>query len=573
MEELADLDADALLAFAESTLHRRRQLEVDDLAAGAHWAVLHALDPTVEDPSGVRRRGGPKLVQIGGEGTPKVQDLCLAELALSRQTHALATRWLVADALDLIHRLPRCWAVVVALECEVWVARKLASATRHLSAAEAAHVDAAVATALAGEQPGRFFTILEAKVIEANPELHAERISAERARRYVSLGRVDAAGLRHVIARVEHGDAVWVDALIGRIAEILAAREAAAGEPVRDRDMLSSVAFGWLARPAELLALLLEHAGDPDSTPEPHPDDTGASPPPAADGTPPRGPDPDPDPDPGSDWVRGFPQRLLGALRSIRPEKLRPRAVVYVHLHQAALEAHASGSQASGVARVEDGGGPRLYQHLADLLGSAQVTVTPVIDLHDRVSTNAYEFPEAVRERIHLMTPAEPFPHSTRTSRTGDMDHVVPYESSPLPSTQQEQTGTHNGAPLGRYAHRVKTHQQYTVREPRPGTFAWRTPHDRYFLVDHDGTRRINESLGCALISSNALDRSLALLLVDTIPGYGAWCEPGTEADPARHIYDVDLDEELDETEPIPLPPVLTSRSGTGPVTWTSDRA
>src|SRR3546814_10555945 len=44
------------------------------------------------------------------------------------------------------------------------------------------------------------------------------------------------------------------------------------------------------------------------------------------------------DAEPGSEWVRGFPQRLLDTLKQINPTKLRPRAVVYVHLHQAALD-------------------------------------------------------------------------------------------------------------------------------------------------------------------------------------------------------------------------------------------
>src|SRR3546814_20788345 len=42
--------------------------------------------------------------------------------------------------------------------------------------------------------------------------------------------------------------------------------------------MLRSLAFGWLARPAELLALLLEHAEQDDTPPAPHPDDLHADP-------------------------------------------------------------------------------------------------------------------------------------------------------------------------------------------------------------------------------------------------------------------------------------------------------
>ncbi|MDT0203989.1 hypothetical protein Q9R27_18710, partial [Nocardioides sp. AE5] len=343
--------------------------------------------------------------------------------------------------------------------------------TRHLTHAEAGYVDAAVADALAGEQPGRLFTLVEAKVIEANPEEHARRIATERARRYVSVGRVDEAGLRHVIARVEHGDAVWVDALIGRVAEILAVRDTATGAPERDVDLRRSEAFGWLARPAELLALLLEHAQpdhdddaeaarvdeeDPESArvdeedPESArvdeqvaesarvdtdgacsgeesgavPEDAEAAP--VDDGDEPE--DAPEDGEPGSGWVRGFPTRLLDTLRSIDPAKLRPQAVVYIHLHQTALDG--TSGEGMGVARVEDGGGPRLYDHVKEIVTNAHVTIKPVIDLNDHVNVNAYEHPHWLRERIHLINPFEPFPHSTRGDRRAgtDIDHVDPYQ-------------------------------------------------------------------------------------------------------------------------------------------------
>ncbi|KQY56474.1 hypothetical protein ASD30_09025 [Nocardioides sp. Root140] len=154
------------------------------------------------------------------------------------------------------------------LRCEAWVARRIARLTRHLNAEDAAYVDAAVAEALAGEQPSVVLEACEAKVIEANPQLHEIRTREARERRFVSLGRMDAAGLRHVIARVENGDAVWVDAMLNRVADILAARDKAEENPYRSLDTRRAEAFGWLARPAELLALLLEHAEDPDPGPQ-----------------------------------------------------------------------------------------------------------------------------------------------------------------------------------------------------------------------------------------------------------------------------------------------------------------
>ena len=48
---------------------------------------------------------------------------------------------LLADALDLVHRLPLAWAKVQALAVAPWQARKLAQATHNLSRAAATYVD------------------------------------------------------------------------------------------------------------------------------------------------------------------------------------------------------------------------------------------------------------------------------------------------------------------------------------------------------------------------------------------------------------------------------------------------
>ncbi|KQY57071.1 MULTISPECIES: DUF222 domain-containing protein [unclassified Nocardioides] len=539
MADFSDLDAGGTLLFVEETLLKRRECEVHDLELALRWADLHADDPK-EWPEHRQHRGMPHLVTVGGAGTPRVQDLSIAELAISRQAHHLATRWLLADALDLRHRLPLCWAALHTGRAEVWLARRIARATRDLSPSEAAYVDAALAAALTGEQPARVLDLLEAKVIEANPKAHADKISAERARRYVSVGRVDEAGLRHVIARVEHGDAVWVDAMIDRIAAILAAQDEAAGRTDRDRDRLRSDAFGWLARPAELLRLLLENQGDlgGDKGDE---GDKGETP---VDDAKPAGSDSEGDGDgaedgdsksasgsthadsaPGSegddaghgdqhsapDLLRGINERLLELLRSADLTKTRPRAVVYVHLHAAALA-----GVGNGVARVEAGGGPRLFEHLAELLGNAQVKVSPVIDLNKKVALNAYETPQWLRERIHLISPRDAFPHATTISRNVDIDHPVPFQHGQLgKDAPPGQSGTHNCAPLGRFHHRAKTHLRYQVRQPGPGTHVWRTPNNLFRLVDTNGTHRLDEAIGDALIEGTSVEKGFALTVAE----------------------------------------------------------
>ena len=55
------------------------------------------------------------------------------------------------------------------------------------------------------------------------------------------LSRTDEFGLRHVIARVQAGDAVLIDAMVERIADLIADRH-----PDTTRDELRSMALGWL---------------------------------------------------------------------------------------------------------------------------------------------------------------------------------------------------------------------------------------------------------------------------------------------------------------------------------------
>ena len=170
--------------------------------------------------------------------------------------------------------------------------------------------------------------------------------------------------------------------------------------------------------------------------------------------------------------------------------RLRPAAVLYVHLHEAALQG------TSGVARVE-GLGPATLTSLTHLLAGARVTVKPVLDLSDRVRTTAYEHPESLKERVHLITGGDYWPYATSTSRKVDLDHPTPYDHGtdgrPPPPGQ---TGPHNSGPLRRSHHRTKTHGGLTTRVVGPGRHLWRTPHGQAFLVDHTGTTRLTAQQG-----------------------------------------------------------------------------
>ncbi|MDX6295220.1 MAG: hypothetical protein QOH50_4295, partial [Kribbellaceae bacterium] len=121
----------------------------------------------------------------------------------------------------------------------------------------------------------------------------------------------------------------------------------------------------------------------------------------------------------------------------------------------------------------------------SELLGHDQIVVKPVIDLNDRVSVDAYEIPDRIRERVKLIHPVEQFVYGTaETTMRTDLDHTVAYDPTGPPG----QTSTTNLAPLGRFSHRVKTYGDWPVRRLDDGAYEWVSPHGFKFRVDHTGT-------------------------------------------------------------------------------------
>ncbi|MGF9760893.1 hypothetical protein AAII07_37480 [Microvirga sp. 0TCS3.31] len=424
------------------------------------WAVVNGHPRDDRDP----------MVTPGGDGTPPLRDHAVPELAMVRETHPATTRALIADGLDLVHRLPLTWTVVAAGDCEPWVARKVAVLTRSLLSEQVGRVDRAVAKAIRGHAPSTVLEIARAKVIEADPETHRAERERSRHERYVRLSRTDEFGYRHVIARVTAGDAAWIDAMVERVAEILA--ETMGHD--HNHDELRSLAMGWLARPVDLLKLLLEHTragADTDAGVETGEPEQPAWPPDHMADT--------------VDRLCSLPARKLAMLRG--------RGRLFVHLTDDALRT------GRGIARVE-GVGPIDVRQLHEVVGNADVTVTPVLDLAQRRRVDAYEHPEVVKDHVWVQTGGDCFPWTPRTAtRDGvDYDHAIPYDDTGPPG----QTGPHNSGPLRRSHHRTKTYAEFTTRVVGPGRHLWRTPHGRAFLVDHTGTTRLPAAKAATMLTA-----------------------------------------------------------------------
>jgi hypothetical protein len=448
-----------VLALATSALRARRLAEVEEIRLAVEWAVTQGHPRDDRDP----------MVTPGGDGTPPVRDHAIPELAMARQTHPATTRALIADGLDLAHRLPRTWAMVEAGDCEPWVARKVAVLSRALLSDQVGRVDRAVAKAIGGHAPSTVLEIARAKVIEADPETHRAEQERSRHERYVRLSRCDEFGYRHVIARVTAGDAVWLDALVDRVADILATTM---GHD-HNHDELRSLALGWLARPVDLLKLLLEHTHTGTATDTETGEESGVPEQPA--------------------WAPDHLADTVSRLCSLPAHKLamlRGRGRLFVHLTDDALRT------GRGVARIE-GVGPIDVRQLHEVLGNADITLTPVVDLRGRRRIDAYEHPEDVKDHVWVQTGGDCFPYTPRTATRDrvDFDHAVPYDDTGPPG----QTGPHNSGPLRRRHHRTKTHGGFTTRVVGPGRHLWRTPHGQAFLVDHTGTNRLTDDQASAM--------------------------------------------------------------------------
>ena len=167
-------------------------------------------------------RNGPS--SWAARALPETSQFCPAELGGALRTSDAAAAKLIADALDLRHRLPRTWAATRTGQAPAYQARYLARSTRHLTPDQARWVDTELAPALGAVPFGRLQTLTEAKTYAADPAAADAAAAQAAAERFVRLGRTTEHGLKLIIARATAGDAIWFKATIDRIADILGQR-------------------------------------------------------------------------------------------------------------------------------------------------------------------------------------------------------------------------------------------------------------------------------------------------------------------------------------------------------------
>ncbi|HIW28878.1 MAG TPA: hypothetical protein H9987_02540, partial [Candidatus Luteococcus avicola] len=281
-----------------------------------------------------------------------------------------------------------------------------------------------------------------------------ERRAAERERRHVDFRDDDSEGLLGTVdAVLDKPDQRDLEAQVARLASIL--RRAGVQDT---EDGIRARALGMLANPALALQMLQASLLDEPTFPG---------------------------------FVEGSACDLKGRLGhacgtiTVDPEKLLPTAKIVVHLTDTTAKT------GQGIARIE-GIGPALGGWLKDLLGDRKISVRPVLDTAALCPVDSYEVPDRMRETVEQRNPFEVFPWSTKRASRCDLDHTVPFDHDGTPG----QTRPDNLGPLGRRAHRAKTHGRWRVEQVTPGCYLWRSPEGFVYLVTpslslelHDPTR------------------------------------------------------------------------------------
>ncbi|WP_300645108.1 HNH endonuclease signature motif containing protein [Nocardioides sp.] len=423
--------------------------------------------------------GADTMLELAGAGAPEVSDFAVTELATALGRSRESGRLLVGDAIEAKHRLPKVWARLVAGQVTAWRVRRLAQATRGLSAEAVAFVDAQVAHVIHTTGPATVHRLVLEAAARFDPESVEVAECDTRANLYFDLDlaspatSVGAASAVSADGLLDRADAEDLEAAIRHIAHQLHLDGSTDDLAVR-----RAKALGYLARGQDLLPDTHPEATEAEATdPEATQDGRAASASErrrdrATDA--PTGPGTRPDP-------RPTPRRVV---------------VLTVHLSDAALTGApqidpVTGTLGLNLARLDNHRQLLTADAVRDWCGTpgTQVIVKPVIDLHDTVAVSSYEVPDRIAARVRLARTTCSFPHCNRPAETADLDHTVEYSDTGPP----DQTSTDNLAPLCRHDHRAKTHPSpagtpWRVTGLSPGHWLWTSPHSQHYLVHPDGT-------------------------------------------------------------------------------------
>jgi hypothetical protein len=451
--DVSGLDASAALDVVEQAQMLKRHAEVQEALGMLRVVKTY------------RHQIPTDKVQLGGEGTGLIDDFACLELAAALHRSVDSVTPQVVELVNLEVRLPRLWEITIACGTPVWLARRIARVTGHLSLRAALWVDATIAPFVTRLAPGRLLKFVDALVVQADPAAAEARWAARNSTR-VEIGVIGRDGLRDIYGWLTAADATYLDAALEQLSSILAGHGST--ETAQER---RATALGILATPARALALIQHALTQPTLTdttvpeldlPEPHDGPSTNEQP--ADGHGHRSP-------------FGCAGHTCGRI-TVPAERLLPKATLVIHLSDDTL------TTGVGVGRCEQLGALTITQ-VRQLLGHSRVEVRPVFNPNGIIGVDDYEIPAPMRRAVLQRHRYEIFPYGSRTTASLDLDHTRPYQWGN--NWRPGQTDPDNLGPLRRKPHRAKTHAGWQLTQPEPGTFTWTSPLGRRYYVTPAG--------------------------------------------------------------------------------------
>ncbi|GAB3261545.1 hypothetical protein GCM10027425_25020 [Alteromonas gracilis] len=416
-----------MLDDAVNAIERQRRAQVDLLADAAAY-VLSAPEPVDADGGALF---GERLLQVAGQGAPEVCEFAIIELAARLSWSVDAASTLVAQAVELIHRLPHVWTLTVAGVIPPRLAQQIADRTITVTASVAARADrwlvadprglgikqveATLDTLQLHEDPDRVVGLEESLLADRHVTLMPDKRTPSAVRVEMLLEPDDARAFDHAVADV----AASLKAL-GDEDDLQVRRAKAVGVLASPQAALDLLDHGLAPTRRAPVTDLYLHLGLTDLAK-------------AADGT------------PGPVEVEGLGVVSTELIRRwLDAPELKVNVRPVLHLP-------------GGTLVGPDGGA----------FGSTAALGWTPVDRHDP--------PPATREVVLLRDAECAFPHCHRSSRLADLDHIEPWVD-PDEGGPPGQTHPDNLAPLCRRHHRFKTHTDWTYRRAPDGSFTWTSP-------------------------------------------------------------------------------------------------
>ncbi|GAB3255786.1 hypothetical protein GCM10027425_16010 [Alteromonas gracilis] len=437
---------------AVNAIERQRRAQVDLLADAAIY-VLSAPEPVDADGGALF---GERLLQVAGQGAPEICEFAIIELAARLGWSIDATSTLVAQSIELQHRLPRLWALTVDGVIPPRLAQRIADRTicigrdivwqadRWLAADPRGlgikQVEATLDTLQLHEDPDRIVGLEESLLADRHVTLMPDKRTPSAVRVEMLLEPDDATAFDHAVADVAAslkalGDEDDLQVRRAKAVGVLASPQAAL-------DLLDHGLAPTRRAPATDLYL---HLGLADLAK-------------AADGT------------PGAADVEGLGVVSTELIRRwLDAPDLRINVRPVLDLPGSHLKTPGPRPGTWSTPPDHDrSGGSALRAPLTPALDAAGAALawTPA-DRHDP--------PPAMREVVILRDAECVFPHCHRSSRHADLDHIEPWVD-PAQGGPPGQTRPDNLAPLCRRHHRFKTHTDWTYRRAPDGSFIWTSP-------------------------------------------------------------------------------------------------